>query len=136
MINKSKLSRGFTLVELMIVVVIVGMLTAVSMGFYGDYVTDASRTDGRSALTTMAAAGEKCKALNGAYNHATCAALFPFTSDDGYYQVTGVATATTYTMTATPIAGQRQANDTDCTSLTLTNTGVKGGTGADPSQCW
>lgn len=131
-----RLSKGFTLIELMIVVVIIGILSSISISFYGSYITDASRTDGRSALTTMAAAGEKCKALNGAYNHPTCAALFPVTSDEGYYQVTGVVTATTYTMTATPIVGQRQENDADCTSLTLTNIGLQGGTGANFSECW
>ena len=131
-----RLSKGFTLVELMIVVVIIGILSSISIGFYGNYITVASRTDGRSALTTMAATREKCKALNGAYNHATCAALLPVTSGEGYYQVTGVATATTFTMTATPIAGQRQEIDADCTSLTLTNTGLQGGAGANPAECW
>ncbi len=64
--------RGFTLVELMIVIAIVGILGAISMSFYGNYVTDANRTDGRMALTQTAASLEKCKALYSAYNSANC----------------------------------------------------------------
>ena len=45
-------------------------------------------------------------------------------------------TATQFTLLATPKVGETQANDTDCTTLSLTNTGVKTGTGVDPTSCW
>ena len=129
--------RGFTLVELMIVVAIVGILGAISMSFYGNYVTDANRTDGRMALTVTAASLEKCKALYSIYNSANCNVAFPVTSDEGLYTVAATAIAgPTFTLTATPVAGAYQAGDTDCTTLTLTSSGIEGGTGANVNDCW
>ena len=131
-----KQSNGFSLLELMIVVLIVGILSAISYGFFGKYVTDSNRTDARTALTRIAAEGERCKALYGSYIHPTCAAVVPAVSDDRFYRITGVATATTFTLTATPIAGTKQAGDVECTTLTLTNTLIQGGTGTIPAACW
>ena len=60
-----------------------------------------------------------------------------FTTDTNLYTISAVlAVSTTFTLTATPVAGAAQASDADCTSMTLTNTGVKGGTGAVPAECW
>ena len=129
--------QGFTLVELMIVIAIIGILGAISMGFYGNYVTDANRTDGRMALTQTATSLEKCKALYSAYNSANCNVAFPVTSDEGLYTVAATAIAgTTFLLTATPVAGGYQAGDTDCTTLTLTSSSIEGGTGADVTECW
>ncbi|MCH8106708.1 MAG: prepilin-type N-terminal cleavage/methylation domain-containing protein [Proteobacteria bacterium] len=128
---------GFTLIELMIVLAIVSIITAVSMGFYGDYVTRANRTDARIALTETSASLEKCKGLYANYNSVNCNVAFPVTSDNGLYSIVATAiTGATFTLTATPVAGKRQATDADCTSLTLTHTGIEGGTGADVSSCW
>jgi type IV pilus assembly protein PilE len=133
---KIRKSSGFTLVELMIVVVIVGILTAVSMNFYGDYVIDANRTDGRSALTSAAASLEKCKALNSTY--VGCA--IPATSNEGLYTIAEAAadvrTASTFKLTATPVVGTAQENDGDCLTMTFASTGLKDGTGANSSDCW
>jgi type IV pilus assembly protein PilE len=121
----------------MIVVAIVGILGAISMSFYGNYVTDANRTDGRIALTQTAASLEKCKALYSAYNSANCNVAFPVASDEGLYTVAATAIAgPTFTLTATPVAGAYQAGDTDCTTLTLTSTGIESGTGANVNDCW
>ncbi len=129
--------RGFTLVELMMVVAIVGILGAISMGFYGNYITDANRTDGRMALTETATSLEKCKALYSAYNSANCNVAFPVTSDEGLYTVAATAIAgPTFLLTASPVAGAYQAGDTDCTTLTLTSSGIEGGTGANVTECW
>ena len=130
-----KKSKGFSLIELMIVVAIVGILGTVAMGMYRDNVISSNRTEGRSALQAAAGTLEKCRSLYGSYNHANCN-YANFTSESGLYGITSAIAATTFTLTATPVAGGRQADDTDCTTLTLDNTGLKGGTGADVTECW
>jgi type IV pilus assembly protein PilE len=134
--NKLKQCKGFTLVELLIVLTIMGILTAVSLQFYGNYVVAANRTDARIGLTATATALEKCKALYGAYNNAACDAVIPATSDAGFYTITVTNTVVTYELTATPVAGKPQVNDTECTTLTLSNTGYQSGTGTTVSHCW
>ena len=132
-----KKSRGFTLIELMVTLVILGILSSMAFGFYRDNVISANRTEGRSALQTAAGTLEKCRSLYGSYNHANCN-YADFTTDTNLYQVTGNAniSASSFTLTATPVVGEPQANDADCTTLTLTNNGARGGSGADASECW
>ncbi len=124
------------MIELLIVMTIVAIIGVVAMGFFGDNVISANRTEARSALTQTAGSLEKCRSLYGGYNSASCNVAFPIATDTNYYSITGVVAASTFTLTATPVAGQPQANDGDCTTLTLANTGLKSGTGADASVCW
>lgn len=126
---------GFTLIELIIVVAIIGILMTVAYGFYGDYVISSNRTEGRAALQQAAGTLEKCKTLYGGYNNVNCN-YANFASESNYYNISVVRDDTSFTLTAAPVAGQPQSNDADCTTLTLTNTGLKGGTGADPTECW
>ncbi len=131
-------SKGFNIIELMIVVAIVGIISVVAAGFYRDNVIAANRTEARAALTEAAGSLEKCRSLYGSYNHANCAFAgnFPIATDSNFYSITAALGGSTFTLTATPVAGQTQANDADCTTLTLTNTGIKAATGADTSDCW
>lgn len=130
-------SSGFTLVELMVVVAIIGILSAVAVNFYGNYIIEANRTDARIALSRISTSLEKCKSLYGNYDSGNCNVALPMDSDDGFYSIAATAIdGSSFTLTATPVAGQPQANDADCTSLTLTNTGIEGGAGADPTECW
>lgn len=131
-----KYSKGFSFIELMIVVAIIGILSTFALGFFGDNVIASNRSEGRAALTATAGSLEKCKSLYGAYNAGNCNVANTIATDTNYYSIdTTTRTATTFTLTATPVAGQPQANDTDCTTMTLTNTGVKGGTPAT-NECW
>jgi type IV pilus assembly protein PilE len=130
-------SSGYTLIELTIVVAIIAILSAVSVGFYGNYVLEANRTDARSALSRTSTSLEKCRSLYSSYNNANCNVAFPVASDDGLYSIAAtIMTPTTFTLTATPVAGQKQANDTGCTSFTLTHTGIEDGTPVGVHECW
>ena len=129
---------GFTLIELMITVAIVGILGTVAAGYFGENAIAANRTDGRAKLLESSTVLEKCKAIYGSYtNNCSIVGTSSIASKEGYYAITAsTLTASTYTLTATPVAGQPQSNDTNCTSITLTHLGVQGGGGVLPAECW
>ncbi|MFT5220523.1 MAG: type IV pilus assembly protein PilE [Planctomycetota bacterium] len=132
---KRNRAKGFTLIELMIVVAIIGILTSVAMAFYGNSVIAANRTEARAALNSIAGSLEKCRALYGVYNSASCTVPASVTTETGLYTVAAVRAGSTFTLTATP-AKSPQTDDAACTTLTLTNTGIKGSTGSDSTECW
>lgn len=127
---------GFTLVELMVAVAIVGLIAAFGYPYYLDSVTHVRRSDAQSALVSSATLIQRCYSENGAYNHATCRALFPRPSAAAMYQITLTPTASTYQLTATPLADGPQHNDRHCTTLTLDHLGTQAATGETPSACW
>lgn len=133
-----KKNSGFTLMELMIAVAIIAILGAVASGFFTANVISANRTDGRATLLESALVFEKCKAIYGVYNNnCSITASSSITSTEGYYTIaTTVLSATAFTLAATPVASGPQANDTACTSITLTHLGVQGGAGANSTECW
>lgn len=144
-------TRGFTLIELMIVVAIVGILAAIAYPNYRDYVLRSNRAVAKSALTEIGSRMETYFLDNKTYNTTDMTKL-GFASDPLYldehgqevasaasiYQVDiAAASATTYTLTAE--AKNRQAADSKCTILSLTQSGVKAAKdsgGAASSDCW
>lgn len=124
-------SRGFTLMELMIAVVIVGILAAIAYPSYTDHMMKTRRSDGQSALMNLSSFLESYYTDNNTYTGATLAGLgLTATSPSGYYTISiSAIAATSYTLRATPTGAQ--ATDT-CGALTLTNTNVKG----PSTSCW
>ncbi|HJS92376.1 MAG TPA: type IV pilin protein [Steroidobacteraceae bacterium] len=132
---------GFTLIELMIVLVIAAILIAIAVPMYSNQVRESRRTDARSALLDLAGREERYFATNNIYTNSAANlgyAAFPATVGSGYYQVsapTVPAGGATYSITATPIG--TQAADTACASFTVTSTGQETSTGTgSAATCW
>ena len=129
--------KGFSLLEVMIAVAIVGIVGAIALGAFQRNVFEGNRTDGIALLSSISQILERCYTKYGTYSNAACPAIgLDQDSENGFYNVTvaGV-TATTYTLTATALGAQ--ANDTECENLTLDQTGQQGITGTGTvADCW
>lgn len=134
--------RGFTLVELMITVAIVGILAAIAYPSYRNQVVRSTRTEAKVPLEQRALALEKCFTRYMAYNSGNCAAAQAganMMTSDGHYQL-GIAnlTATTFRVTATPLGPQAQA-DLECAIFSIDQDGRRAVTGTstlNPARCW
>jgi type IV pilus assembly protein PilE len=144
---------GFTLVELMVVLLIVAILAAVALPMYQSEVRESRRTDAKTAVLDLAAREEKYFSLNNNYTGSpinlgyastSSSATFPQNVGSGYYQINvcvqtatvGQVTATacttstgnstsgnTYVIAVIPVAGKSQANDSTCQYFAIDNTG-------------
>ena len=130
-------NKGFTLIELMITVAIIAIIAAVAYPSYLKSARKGRRGDAKAALTQYSQALERCYTEYGKYDSDNCpvkATLIGagYTSSSELYTITATTlTSTTYTLSAAAKSTGPQASDTDCTPMTLDNTGTQG-----PSGCW
>lgn len=125
--------HGFTMIELMIVMIIVAILLSIAVPSYRAWILKSHRSDAMATLSQDQVILERCYALSFSYATA-CAALpvFPQTSPQGYYSITlSNQTPTSYTLTATAIG--TQTLDTNCLTFSVDQTGLKTAT---QQSCW
>lgn len=111
-------SRGFTLIELMIAVVIVGILGSIAYPAYMNSVRKGRRSEAVGALTALQQSQERWRASHTSYSGALTDLGGTATTANGYYGVAIESSdATGYVLAAT--AAGSQANDTNCTKMRL-----------------
>ena len=141
--------RGFSLLELMIVVAIIAIISAIAYPSYMEFVVTAKRTTASSALLQVADKQQQFFMDNKSYTNDLTNLGFAanplIINDDGDSVASGDSasiysislsnvTATTYTATAAPQKSQAD-RDTECASFTMTQAGAKGHTGTG-DDCW
>lgn len=133
---------GFTLIELMIVVAILGVLVAVALPAYQQSVRNGGRAQAQILLLQVAANQERFFSDNNAYSMnadpLANPALATLMSEGDLYRVAVDACAsgtiaTCFVATATPQGAQ--ALDS-CSSLSITHTGLKAASGDTVANCW
>ena len=159
-------STGFTLIELMIVVLVASILVGISVPMYQSQVRHSRRTDAKTALLDLAVREEKYLTLSNSYTSTASAlgysALPVLPVGNGYYTVyvcpgtattstatttacppgTPAATGTSFIVSAVPVAGTSQASDSLCQYFAVDNTGTQFASsttagGTDTtSTCW
>jgi type IV pilus assembly protein PilE len=145
--NRRRKIAGVTLLELMIVVVVVAVLGTIAIPSYRQYTLRANRTEAKTALLRVATQQERWYLQNNTYTNDLVALGFAGgESENGLYAL-AIASPDFfqgYTVTAAPVAGGGangvdMSNDTECTSFSLTSTGVKTalpGTNGARDRCW
>ena len=142
-------TRGFTLIELMVVVAVAAILSTIAISSYSNYVLRANRTEGRMALLAIQAAQEKYFLQNSAYAQSMATVIAPPAPPPGGLGVNltagGVTPGGKYTISFTAATANQYAlqavatgaqthDDPACLTFTINDQGAR--TPLDSSGCW
>lgn len=136
-------SNGFTLIELMIVVAIVALLSAIALPSYQEHVIKSRRAEGKAVIMQAAQGLERCYTQFGRYNADQCATAVLLSgggiipSEGDWYHVSGSfgVDGQSFALAAAP--QNAQTKDSKCGILSLDNLGIKGFSGSGTvHSCW
>lgn len=127
-----KKQTGFTLIEVMIAVVIVGILASIAYPSYTQFVAKGARADGLAGLMNVANLQEQYYLDHRSYTTDMTKlglSASPWTVENGYYKISSTG-GSDFTATATA-QGVQETRDAACKTITITAAGVK-----SPQECW
>ena len=132
---------GFTLIEVLIVIAIIGIVAAIAVPVYSTYITKANRTDAINFLSEVAGEQQRYFSENNAYASKMSELGYgtkdTANSPENHYTVSiNTPNVTRYVLSATPATGSRQLKDDECMVFTIDSTGSKGNTGGSNADCW
>lgn len=129
--------RGFSLIELMVVVAIVAIIASIAYPAYQDQMQKTRRADAKSALMDAAAKMERFYTQFGRYTGTIANAGIIATSPERYYQIApGTIANQTFILRASPIVGGAQVGD-DCGNLDIDQAqGKRNSAGLPQNICW
>lgn len=125
---------GFTLIELMIVITIIGIISAIAYPNYQEYVLRSNRSEGQAFLNDAAARQERYYAQNHTYADTYAKLGYANNQSSSSKYTLGISnvTTTSYSLTASPAR-----TDSKCGNLTLNQAGTKGKSGSGTlANCW
>ncbi len=132
--------RGYTLIELMVTLVVLGVLAAIAVPVYSAYVASARRTDARTALTEATVRLEKYFTDHLEYPADPRDAGIADRSDEGWYRLAVEADGAGYRVVATADRGGRQWTDSRCRRFVIESDGERGafdaGGNETTKECW
>lgn len=133
--KKFRLQAGFTLIEVMIVVVIIGVLAAIAYPSYLESVSKGRRAQAAADLAELAQNLERWHTINANYGTYAIPARLQRSPQQGpvFYTLAAARAQNTFTLTATP--ANAQAGDR-CGNFTLNQAGTKGVSSASVGECW